>query len=143
MTFLAADVANPQALWERLLTFLTDFEAMFPGFNAVALKAQKPFFLIAFVMVVHHLVKQLSGPGSRESQLRAIMSAAVLALAVALCNPGAALVQSGFASIQQEMGAGNSSPDLVEAKKEELLVAMTAGVEQKAANAAGDSKGAL
>lgn len=143
MIFLAADLANPQALWERLLAFLTDFEAMFPGFNAVALKAQKPFFLIAFVMVVHHLVKRLSGPGSRESQIRAIASATVLALGIALCNSEAALVQSGFVSIQQEMGAGNSSPDLVEARKEELLVAMTAGVEKKVAGGTGESKGSL
>lgn len=143
MLFLAAELANPQNLWEKLLAFLTDFEAMFPGFNGVALNAQKPFFLIAFVMVVYHLVQRLSGPGSKESQLRAIGSAMVLAACIALSNSGAKLVQTGFTTIQTDMGAGNSSPDLVEAKKEELLVAMTVGVEEKAATAAGDSKGAL
>lgn len=143
MIFLAADVANPQALWEKLLAFLTDFEAMFPGFNAVALNAQKPFFLIAFVMVVHHLVQRLSGPGSRESQIRAIASSVVLALCIALSNQAAKMVQTGFTSIQQEMGAGNTTPKLVEERKEELLVAMTAGVEQKVAGGTGESKGSL
>ena len=143
MVFLAAELANPQNLWEKFLAFLTDFEAMFPGFNGVALNAQKPFFLIAFVMVVYHLVQRLSGPGSKESQLRAIGSAMVLAACIALSNSGAKLVQTGFTTIQTDIGAGNSSPDLVEAKKEELLVAMTVGVEEKAATAAGDSKGAL
>ncbi len=116
---------------------------MFPGFNGVALNAQKPFFLIAFVMVVYHLVQRLSGPGSKESQLRAIGSAMVLAACIALSNSGAKLVQTGFTTIQTDMGAGNSAPDLVEAKKEELIVAMTVGVEEKAATAAGDTKGAL
>lgn len=143
MIFLAADLANPQALWEKLLAFLTDFEAMFPGFNAVALNVQKPFFLIAFLMVVHHLVQRLSSPGSRESQLRAIASAAVLGACIALSNQGAKLVQTGFTSVQQDMGAGNSTPKLVEERKEELLVAMTAGVEQKVANGSGPSKGSL
>ena len=143
MFFFAAELANPQQLWERLLAFLTDFEAMFPGFNNVALNAQKPFFLIAFVMVVYHLVQRLSSPGSRESQLRAIGGAAVLSVCIALSNSGAKLIQTGFSSIQNDMGAGNSAPDLVEAKKEELIVAMTVGVEEKVANGAGDSKGAI
>jgi hypothetical protein len=143
VAFFAAELANPQNLWEKLLAFLTDFEAMFPGFNGVALNAQKPFFLIAFVMVVYHLVQRLSGPGSKESQMRAIGSAMVLAASIALSNSGAKLVQTGFTTIQTDMGAGNSAPDLVEAKKEELIVAMTVGVEEKAATATGDSRGAL
>lgn len=143
MNFLAADLANPQSLWENILSFLTDFDAMFPGFTGVVEKAQKPFFLIAFVLIVYHLIKRLSGPGSRETQLRALASAAVFSLLVALCNKEAYLVKTGFTAIEAEMGATSKTPKLIEQKKEEMIVALTKGIEDKSGSGAGDDKGSL
>ncbi len=143
MNFLAADLANPQGLWEKILSFLTDFDAMFPGFTGVVVKAQKPFFLIAFVLIVYHLMKRLSGPGSRETQLRALASAAVFSLLVALCNKEANLVKSAFAEIETEMGATSRTPRLIEQKKEEMIVALTKGIEDKSGSGVGDDKGSL
>lgn len=143
MNFLAADLANPQSLWEKILSFLTDFDAMFPGFTGVVENAQKPFFLIAFVLIVYHLIKRLSGPGSRETQLRALASAAVFSLLVALCNKEAYLVKAGFTAIESEMGATSKTPKLIEQKKEEMIVALTKGIEDKSGSGAGDDKGSL
>ena len=143
MKFLAAELANPQALWEKILSFLTDFDAMFPGFTGVVEKAQKPFFLIAFVLIVYHLIKRASGAGSRESQLRAIASATVFSLLVALCNKEANLVKSAFTAIEAEMGATSKTPKLIEQKKEEMIVALTKGIEDKSGSGAGDDKGSL
>lgn len=143
MNFLAADLANPQSLWEKILSFLTDFDAMFPGFTGVVEKAQKPFFLIAFVLIVYHLIKRLSGPGSREAQLRALASAAVFSLLVALCNKEANLVKTSFTAIEAEMGATSKTPKLIEQKKEEMIVALTKGIEDKSGSGAGDDKGSL
>jgi hypothetical protein len=144
VNFLAAELANPQSLWEKILSFLTNFDAMFPGFTAVVAKAQKPFFLVAFVLIVYHLIKRLSGPGSRESQLRAIASAGVFSLLVALCNKEANLVKDAFAAIENEVGATNKTPKLIEQKKEEMIVALTKGIEDKSGSGgAGDDKGSL
>jgi hypothetical protein len=142
---LAADLANPQSLWEQILGFLTDFDAMFPGFTAVVGKAQKPFFLVAFVLIVYHLIKRLSGHGSREAQLRAIASAAVFSLLVALCNKEANLIKEAFIALETEIGATSKTPKLIEQKKEEMIVALTKGIEDKSGNSggAGDDKGSL
>ena len=101
-------------------------------------------FLVAFVLIVYHLVKRLSGPGSRESQLRALASAAVFSLLVALCNKEANLVKDAFTAIENEVGATNKTPKLIEQKKEEMIVALTKGIEDKSGSGgAGEDKGSL
>jgi hypothetical protein len=141
---LAADLANPQALWEKILAFLTDFDAMFPGFTGVVIRAQKPFFLVAFVLIVYHLIKRLSGSGSRETQLRALATAAVFSMLVALCNKEANWIKDAFVAIENEVGATSRTPMLVEQKKEEMIVALTKGIEDRSGSGGvGDDRGSL
>lgn len=137
LAFLA-QAANPGGLWDDILNFLTDFDKMFPGFREVVLQAQLPFFLVAFTMIVYHTIKRLSAPGSSSGRnLRAIGSAVVFTLAVALCNKLLDQVDQIFIAISTELGNSSQTPQVIEQKKEELIYALERDVERQNSGASG------
>lgn len=139
-----AQAANPGGLWDDILNFLTDFDRMFPGFREVVLQAQLPFFLVAFAMIVYHTIKRLSSSGSSSgSNLRAIGSAVVFTLAVALCNKLVDQVDQIFIAVSTELGSSSQTPQVIEQKKEELIYALERDVERQnsGASGGGESRG--
>lgn len=122
MTLIAAASVNPGGLWERLMAFFTDFEAMFPGFRDVIADARIPFYSIAFVILVYRLVRSLSSPAADASHnLHSIAQAVVFTALVAFCIPMVQTMQEAFDSLAGQMGY-EGSPKAMEEMKEEVLV---------------------
>lgn len=142
MINIAAAQVNAGGLWEAIRSFFTDFNRMFPGFEASLEDARAPFFIFGFVILVYSLVKKLSGPSmSPSSNMCAITSVVILVGAMAFCIKITNLTQVAFLDLAQLM-APDADPVKIETSMEELLVALTKGEAEKQQQAAAGGQAA-
>lgn len=140
---LAAAEINPGGLWDRLMAFFTNFDAMFPGFTAVIARARIPFYSIAFVLLVYRLVRALSSPAADPSRnLRTLGQAAVFTGLVAFCVPAVQTMRTAFDSLATQVGY-EGSPKVLEEKKEEVLVMLNHDTLEQQKGGTGEQHGSL
>lgn len=137
---LAAAVDH-NGIWAKIVDFLGNYDKAFPGMDGIAATARKPFYVLAFVLLVYQLVKHLSTSQgySFGANLQPVARSVAFAVCVAFCAPMMNYVSTGFDDLGSQMGVDASPGAII--KDCEATLASYAATPTAADPAAGDSKG--